>query len=65
MAVLRICDKCGAGVGYAALYRIKLAQVVGDDWRDDVDEQSKLDLCLGCAHSIMREANTPNPKKGD
>jgi len=65
MAVLRICDKCGADVRYDALYRIKLVLVVGDDWREDVDEQSKLDLCLGCAQSIMRAANTSNPKKGD
>lgn len=67
MAVLRICDKCGADVSKDNLYRIKPVQVVGDDgcWEVGLKKQSTLDLCGRCVRHLMHLADMSEPKKGD
>ena len=66
MAVLRICDKCGADVSKDNLYRIKPVLVVDDGcWEEGLEKQSTLDLCSRCVKRLMHLADMIDPKKGD
>ena len=64
--IRHICDKCGESYSAATpLFRIMVVRSgsgeAGDE--DNFGAVSKLDLCEDCKNRIMREANTPDPRK--
>ena len=67
--IRHICDKCGNSYPKEkALFRIVVVTPGGLEPVEDSScgiQTSKLDLCEDCKNRIMREANTPDPRKAE
>lgn len=59
MATKHFCDRCGEET-MGGLYRLAVStrvHSVGDSLEDG--DETKLDLCVQCAQTILADANTP------